>query len=629
MDYKLRTTSKRSERTMNLRIAQVIGLNTDQKAAQVTSTARDDNTFMAVLEMSCDDAFTKGRQALSELEDFYFEFEGNPTERLNATFAEAENRLPKECEFDLVLATVSGKVLYLIGKGQVEVYLKRGDKFSPLLSVGAPSQIISGFLQDSDRFLLCTGSLSTFLGSELEKSLSLPIEIFEEEVGSKIGTANPDSQGLAALAVETLEENLEIESIASPQSQDAGPVAYQTEEQLAENTVKKTSILIPLILGTFLKLFGRLGSYFPKSGRGRLIAAVVLILVIAAGAGYKYKSTRDAETQRVFNQMLQEARDNFDGAKGIASLSPVDAKSKLDQAQESLNKALVLKPNNQEAQDFKKQLEAEASSILQQAEVSEFPVFLDLDLIKKSFRAEQMSLSNGKLLLLDPGVKTLVVIDLAKKSNQILAGSEKLGEAVFASLNGGTAIVYSKDKGILKIDINNQKITTVAKTDDEWGQIADIYGFAGNVYALDGGKNGIWKYLPAAGGYSSKREYLSKDAEADFSGSLRMQIESSIYILKQGGEILRFTKGDKDNFSLGGLDKGVKDPKSFFVSSDTDDLYLLDSGNSRLVILTKTGSYKGQIAGSKFATSSDLVVDEAGGKVYLLDGSKIYSVDLK
>jgi len=58
-------------------------------------------------------------------------------------------------------------------------------------------------------------------------------------------------------------------------------------------------------------------------------------------------------------------------------------------------------------------------------------------------------------------------------------------------------------------------------------------------------------------------------------------------------------------------------------------LYVLDSGNSRLLILTKTGSYKGQITGVKFATATDLVVDEKGKKVYFLEGSKIFQVDLK
>lgn len=623
---------------MKLKIAQVIGLNTDQKAAQVTSSTREASSFFAVLELVCDDAFTRGRQALSELEDFYFEFEGSATEKLNATFAEAEAKFSsgdfsvKEgppSGWDLVLATVSGKVLYLIGKGQVEVYLKREGKLSPLLSVGTPSQLISGFLQSGDRFLLCTNSLISFLGPELEKSLSLPIETFEEEVGSKIGGSDLEDQGLAALAVEVMEENLEISPVSSQGSD-------QTEDQeISENPPKKFFNLLQVFPAVF-NLFKLLGSFFPKSGRGRLIIAVVLIVVIVLGAGYKYKLSRDEKMQAEFNQTLQEAKDAFEGAKGLASLNPNEAKIKLDLAKDKINKALALKSNNGEAQNFKKQIEEESSTILKQAEVADFPLFLDLDLVKKDFRANQMSLSGNKLLLLDTGIKTLVSIDLAKKSNQILAGSEKLGEALFASLNGGLVFGYSKDKGVLRLDTGSQKLITVSKIDKGWGEIADIYGFAGNIYLLDKSNNQIWKYLPASEGYSDKREYLTKGTTADFSTALRMQIESSVYILKSGGEILRFTKGDKDNFSYAGLPaspaggpSNVKDPKSIFVSSETENLYVLDSGNSRILILTKTGSYKEQITGSKFATITDLVVDEIGKKIYLLEGSKIFQVDLK
>lgn len=607
---------------MKLKIAQVIGLNTDQKAAQVISSARNGTTFLAVLELASDDAFTKGRAALSEMEDFYFESEGGVGDKLTAAFEEFEKKFSAEENSGLGLAAVSGKVLYLIARGQVEVYLKRKEKLSSLLLVGEISQLISGFLSDGDRLLLATKSFITFLGPDLEKSLDLPIENFKEEIESKIG-ASKDHQCLAAAVADLTEEGMEISALPTEESGETAPLLPQVDEEAAG----KLPVLAKIILGKVFNLFKNLKRFFPKSGRGRLIVAVILLLVLAVGIGYKYKLNRDQKIQAQFNNLLQQAKDDFSGAKGLASLNPTEAKAKLDSAKNDLNSALALKPNNKEAQDLKNQIESESPSILLQSSVSDFPVFLDLELIKKNFRATHLSLSAGKLLVLDPGAKTLVVLDLAKKSNQILAGSEKLGEAVFASLNGSVAFVYSKDKGILKIDTTNQKVSTVSKIDSEWGDIKDIYGFAGNVYLLDSGQ--VWKYLPTSEGYSDKREYLSKVTKVDFAGALRMQIESSIYLLKSGGEILRFTRGEKDNFSYQGLDQGVKDPKSFFVSSDTDDFYLLDSGNSRLLILTKTGSYKGQISGAKFGAATDLVVDEKGKKVYLLEGSKIYSVDLK
>lgn len=605
---------------MKLKIAQVIGLNTDQKAAQVTSSQREDNSFLGVLELISDDAFTKGRQILSELEDYYFEFEGTVSEKLNAVFRAAESKFPQGSDFSLCLAVVVGKVLYIIGKGQVEVYLKRADKLSSLLSVGTPSQLISGFVSPGDKLLFATNSLISFLGPDLEKSLDLPIEMFEEEIGSRIGVSDLENQGLAALAVIVSEEDAEISSFPS----------QEANKEAVEDLPGRQSQFSPgkaINLGRIKGLVMGIGAYFPKNNKARLILGSILIVIIVLGIGFKYKSSRDKEAEAQFNQILQQAKDDFNGAKGLGS-NPVEAKNKLESAKEKVNKALLIKPKDSRAEDFKKQIENDAPSILQQSSVADFPVFLDMDLVKKNFRADYISLSAGKLLLLDPGIKTLVAVDLAKKSNQILAGSESLGDAAAFSLNGKMAFIFSKDKGILRVDATNQKIVTVAKKDKSWGDIKDIYAFAGNVYLLDA--NGqIWKYLPTPDGYSDAREYLAKDTKADFGNALRMQIESSVYVLKSGGEILRFTKGDKDNFSYAGLPSGVKDPKSIFTSSDTDNLYVLDSGNSRLLILTKTGSFKGQITGDKFKTATDLAVDEVGKKVYLLEGGKIYSADLK
>lgn len=618
---------------MKINIAQVMGLNTDQKASQVISVSQEENTFLAVLDLTCDDAFTKGRQVLSELSDYYFEFEGSPSDKLNACFTEAGQKLPQEAlpagrqESSLLIASVSGKILYLIGKGEVEANLKREQKLSPLLSVGSSSQLISGFLTEGDKLLLSTKTLIDFLGESLEESLKLPMETFEEDISARIGASELENGGLAGLLVEvTVEQDKKMEE---EQREESIPVLEEEQPDVRE----KKAFNLSLVFNIAAKVKSILVHYFPRSGRGKLILAVILIIVIGLGVGFKIKISKDAQKEASFKEQLQQAKDDFNQALGLATLNPTEAKSKLDSAKNKLDSALKLKPGDNEAQSLKKQIENDSASILQESTVSDFPLFLDMDLVKKDFRATQMSLSSGKLLLLDPGVKTLVMVDLAKKSNQILAGSDKLGEAGIASLNGGLAFVYSKDNGILKIDSSNQKLTTVAKKDDDWGNIKDLYAFAGNIYILDSGNppagGQIWKYLAISDGYSDKREYLAKETKVDLSNSLRMQIESSVYVLKQGGEILRFTRGVKDNFSLGGLPSPVKDPKSFFVSSETDNLYLLDSGNSRLLILTKTGEYKGIISGAKFASSTDLAVDEKGKKVYLLEGSKIFQVDLK
>lgn len=632
---------------MQFKVAQAVGLNSDQKAAQVSSQIRDeDNLFLAVLQLVGDDAFTKGRQILSELSDLYFEAEGTtPAQKLNQVFSEAQNKLSKEESFDLIFAAVSGKILYLIGHGDIEAYLKRSDKITPLLDLGQPNQLISGFLQDGDRVCLATKSLIRFLGEDLKSSLELSLQEWEEEVSAKVGGSSQEDQGLAGLILDVVSSDVPIPTL-NQSSENAIEPSYAPASSKISNMVSSVLSLASKFVPRFGKrsesndiaLYNRqgfsIGRFFPKSGRGRLILAILLIIIIGLGAGLKYKSDQDKSKIVQYNTLLQQARDDLNAASGLKTLNPTEAKSKLDSAKEKVSQAIAIR-STEEAAKLKEEIDQNSDSILQQFSVAEFPIFLDLDLVKKDFKADYLSLSLGKLLLLDPQSKTLILVDLEKKSNQILAGKEQLGEASLASINGNLAFVYSQDKGILRIDIGSQKVTSVSKKDDDWGEIADLSGFAGNVYLIDKGKKGttdagqIWKYLPTSAGYSDNREYLTKDTKVDFVSVKRMQIESSIYILKGEGEILRFTRGASDHFSLGGLDKPIKNPKSIFVSSETENLYILDSENSRIVIVNKTGVYQGQYQGDRFASASDLVVDEEGKKVYILEGSKIYQMDLK
>ncbi|MDO8638142.1 MAG: hypothetical protein Q7R43_01090 [Candidatus Daviesbacteria bacterium] len=244
------------------------------------------------------------------------------------------------------------------------------------------------------------------------------------------------------------------------------------------------------------------------------------------------------------------------------------------------------------------------------------------------------------MLILDTKKKNLVSINLETKAQQVLAGEDKLGEAQLASLNGNNVWVYSEDKGLIKTGLKEATLSAVVKPDKEWGKITDIVGFSNNVYLLNNPSTGstsslqassgqIWKYVPIEKGYSDKFAYFKSGIKVDLSDIKRMQIDSSIWFLKQNGDILKFTQGAADFFTISSLDKDFNNPRSFFTDDSVDNIYVLDSGNSRIVVLDKKGVYKAQYQGEKFSGVDDLVVDEKGKKIYLLAESKIYQIELK
>lgn len=597
-----------------LEVAKVVGLNSDAQASQVlVDIPQEGPAFFAIVSTTCDDAFTRSRQALLSAEDVYHQSSDDISYRLQQSLDAIKNELKDTQYMEALIAATSEGAFYLIhyiqsGIGEnaqdllTATAVRDGKPFN-LLSLAPAGQLISGFLNPSDRVILATYSLEQVLGGEFSKIHTWPTEVLEDEITSRLPQAHVDPVAVIVLT-ETPLLNLDKPEVSN-QSRRSG--------ELTLKLLKKVATLFQRAI--------------PHSGAGAAILGISLLLIILIGIGISFKHSKDTARNSRIDSYLKAGADSLGQAQSFKDLNFEQSLKALEDARKNIGLALKEDSKNKGALDLNKTLEGALPDILKIHTAFDLPLWLDLSLVKQGYYADRLSLSVGNILILDSTQKSLIQIDAKKKAHQILAGGDKLGEARYASLNGELALVFSEDKGIIKFSSSNKE--QVVKKDESWGQIVDIYGFGSNIYLLDEAKGEIYKYLPTATGYSEARQYLKKDTKADFSNALRMQIESSVYILKKGGEILRFTQGAADHFALSGLDKNLSSPKSFFVSSDTDKLYLLDSGNKRLLVLDKKGAYVSQYLSDRFADMLDLVVDEKGKKVYLLDGTKIYQMDLK
>jgi hypothetical protein len=145
---------------------------------------------------------------------------------------------------------------------------------------------------------------------------------------------------------------------------------------------------------------------------------------------------------------------------------------------------------------------------------------------------------------------------------------------------------------------------------------------------LDKDGKQINKFVQTADGFA-KGNYFSGGVTPDLSSSSSITIDGSIWILFKEGVIQKFTKGKTDSFAVLGLDKGLSGPTRIFTTVDFTNLYILDLGNSRIVVLDKNGTYKAQYQAAVIKTATDFEVSETNKKVFVLSSSKIYQIDLK
>lgn len=621
-----------------IKFAKAIGANTDFLTAQAfvfpknisTNAAPEELTLGVIISASGEDVFSKVRASAPIIEETFTRSEKTAGERLSEISLSIKEQLKEVENLQYLLAVWREGTVYLESKGFSKAFLLRDGNLLDL-SAQSANQMVSGHLKENDRLLLISSrqidssdqnemKINDWDDQFIKKLALTELDALEEELEGYLH----QSQKMDPLAV------ILIESTINEQNTQNDEIPAIPDESIGQKSRKITQLAFTLLT--------KLKDLIPESKKGKLIVAAAGIIIILALIGLFNFQKAKLKTHEEFLNFYNQAQQKFQVAQSLKDSDPNQAQINLTGAKNDLETALNFDPKSNQGQKLKKEIEEGSGSILKIYNITDWPPFLSLDLIKSGFNSQKLSFSLGKITLLDDKEKTLVVLDLKDKKPQILSGALQLGSASFASINGSKVYAFSPDKGITLINLEDggsPKPSVIVKPDPEWGIITDIVGFSGNVYLLDSTKNQIYKYIPVKSDYSDKISYLRPDQKSEFAGAKKMDIDYSVWVLKSGPEILKFTGGYADGFSVSGMDKNLLDLKSMFIAegdskdADNGNAYFLDSQNSRLVILNKKGQYISQYTGEKFKSASDFVVDEKEKKIYLLEGNKIYQLDLK
>lgn len=612
-----------------IRLAKAIAGNSDQLTAQAFIYPSGNLSLSGLITAEGEDVFTKVRSGAATLEERFFEMSEGIPQRLDEVLGVIGEELKDLENVQSLFASWHENVLYLRSSGSHQAYLLRDEKLVALISHDVPAQLISGHIKEGDRLLLITSSLEQSLSESLDDSnlsnlAKVDIENFDEEVeefwgGEELKELKSDEKSI-------IPKKLPVAAILIDYHSDLRKEAV--DAILPPKSGSPPKLTIPT-LKFDLNLLSKFSQNMLKRKKFLLIALGAMLLGGAIFGAFSYLNRNQIQRSQVIDKSIKDVRAKLDLAVSLKDQDQKQSVITLNEAKIQTQEIINNYPQNNEALKLKEEIEKLSPDILKIYTITDWPSFLDLNLIKEGFSAKRLSTSLGKLIILDESKKSLVSLDLKNKSNQILAGETQFGQGLYSSINGDFAFVYSPDKGVVKVDTKMQKSSVAIKPDPDWGKIVDIYGFGSNFYLLDIIKNQIWKYVPVASGYSDKQEYIKEGQNLDLVDAKRFHIDSSIWILKSGEEILKLTQGAKDNFSITNLDSPFSNITGFFISDKTESIYILDSGNFRLVAVSKNGDYQNQYQGEKFKTVSDLVVDEENKKIYLLEGNKIYQIDLK
>lgn len=374
--------------------------------------------------------------------------------------------------------------------------------------------------------------------------------------------------------------------------------------------------------------------------RQRLLAGVALLIPLVIAI---FTLTYYLQQASRFEALVRQARQEIAQAQGADQAT---AESLLRDAAIRLESALEIRPEDGEAQRLRAEIETELEKVQGLTRLADLQPMLEFS---PSSQPRRVWARQGSLYVLDLGQQQVLRIPPAEQTDErpqvILMQGQVFAERAVVELvdmawmstpggANGRLVVLARD-GVLWMVASEGAVGQALPGAETWGQPVALGTFEGNVYVLDAGRDQIWKYVPSATGYTSPA-VVWLESPTSLRATVDMAIDGAIYVLDADGTIRKFAAGRRvgfaDTASAQGLDRPFKDPVALFTTPQLTALYVVDRGNRRIVELSKDGAFRRQwlapLASTALDELSGLFVDQAGRRVYVLSGNRLYVATL-
>ena len=144
------------------------------------------------------------------------------------------------------------------------------------------------------------------------------------------------------------------------------------------------------------------------------------------------------------------------------------------------------------------------------------------------------------------------------------------------------------------------------------------------LYLADKNTNQIYRYPRATGGFGDKIDWKKDDT--DIKGATAMTINENLFLI-DGNNILKFFRGKKQDFSIESTATSIQ-PEKIWTTRDNENLYVLDTVNSRIVKMDANGQIIVEYYNPEIANAISFAVSETNNLVEFATTTDIKSFPL-
>jgi len=366
---------------------------------------------------------------------------------------------------------------------------------------------------------------------------------------------------------------------------------------------------------------------------------LVLALIIILLFGFIFSQLEEKQKIKIYQKNLEEVKEKFNLAQGLLILGNPQAKKEANSLlKESLEKITpILKETPNLPKEFNAQIFSQRDEILEKLySLNKLERIEEPELIFEfklgEFVPQKIISSNDELYFFSLYSKNLFF--LKERESKIIEIDQKIN---LAAKFDDSILFFSKPAQIFLLKFGLHPPTTLPAEGWAPGEIKkstileepypdfnfdDFSSFKGSLYFFDKKAGQIVKY-PYLGNFQwGKPEFWLKKSVV----GKGISVDGSVWVLEKNAISKYYAGSLQEKFELD-IFPSPKDFSKIFTSPTLPYFYLLEPGQKRIVILSKTGEILKQFQSEKFDNLLDFAVSENGKIIWLLDGLKVYKIE--
>jgi hypothetical protein len=329
--------------------------------------------------------------------------------------------------------------------------------------------------------------------------------------------------------------------------------------------------------------------------------------------------------------------------RALAAYSAVDSEADpgrrrllLDETRRLTAEALRIEPDNITASELRQQAGAALVALNNVFDLGPMQTVTTLGRqITGDISVGRVVVAGGNAYLLDTAGRRIILVPLSVpaapsvllEEGQTYA-STLAGRPQFMTWDprGNRLLVLDSERRLFEVRPGSVQPQPLRRS-ATWESVTDLTSYDGNLYVLDSKGNQIHRYLPASNGYDSEPTRLL-DSKADIDGAVALAVETDVFILTRDGELHRFRNGVDATLTLSGIDLPLDAPAAIYAASASDELYIADSGNKRVVVADREGIFRRQLVSNSITDLKAMAIDPVAGQLYVVVGDELLTAPL-